>query len=378
MRPLRIVSVVGARPQFIKAAVVSRAMAEANRADDKLHEILVHTGQHYDDNMSDVFFRELEIPAPAYHLEVGSAGHGRMTGLMLERIEQVLLQEGPDLVLVYGDTNSTLAGALAAVKLHISVAHVEAGLRSFNMRMPEEINRVVTDRISQWLFCPTELAKRNLLQEGTDPTRTCPVGDVMYDAVLHYAEKAQLRPESAAALGGGERYCVATVHRAENTDDPGRLRGILEALDRISGSTPVILPLHPRTQARLGQWGLTPGRVRLIAPVGYLEMIALLRHCEGVLTDSGGLQKEAFFLRKPCVTLRTETEWQELVDLGVNVVAGADAGRITAAWSALQQRACRWDATPYGRGDAGAKIVATLLAWREGSGHVDSRGARLG
>jgi UDP-GlcNAc3NAcA epimerase len=357
--------------------VVSRAIAAANRSGQKIHELLVHTGQHYDDNMSEVFFRDLEIPAPAYHLEVGSAGHGKMTGLMLERIEQVLLKERPDLVVVYGDTNSTLAGALAAVKLHVPVAHVEAGLRSFNMRMPEEINRIVTDRISRWLFCPTELAKHNLLREGTDSTCIHLVGDVMYDAVLHYAEKAQARPDLPGTLEGGERYCVATVHRAENTDDPMRLRAILEALDHISGSTPVILPLHPRTRARLKQWALVPGRVRLIEPIGYLEMIALLRDCEGVLTDSGGLQKEAFFLRKPCVTLRTETEWQELVDLGVNIVAGAEVGKITAAWSALQQHALRWDATPYGRGDAGVNIVATLLACDEGGGRVPDRGERL-
>ncbi len=348
-------------------------MAEANRADDELHEILVHTGQHYDDNMSDVFFRELEIAAPAYHLEVGSAGHGRMTGLMLERLEEVLLKERPDLVLVYGDTNSTLAGALAAVKLHVPLAHVEAGLRSFNMRMPEEINRIVTDRISRWLFCPTELAKRNLLREGTESACIHLVGDVMYDAVLHYAQKTQARPELPGTLASAERYGVATVHRAENTDDPVRLRGILEALDHISGSTPVILPLHPRTRARLKQWALMPGRVRLIEPVGHLEMIALLRHCEGVLTDSGGLQKEAFFLRKPCVTLRTETEWQELVDLGVNVVAGTEVETITAAWNALQQRTLRWDATPYGGGDAGVRIVATLVAWRERGGQVNDR-----
>jgi len=347
----RILSIVGARPQFVKAAVVSRAVAKAA---GRVQQKLVHTGQHYDENMSDVFFRDLGIAAPDYHLDVRSASHGEMTGQMLTGIEQVLLREKPDVVIVYGDTNSTLAGALAAVKLHIPVAHVEAGLRSFNMRMPEEINRIVADRVSQWLLCPTAAAERNLLKEGVEPGRIHLVGDVMYDAVLHYAGKAAPPAERSP-------YCVATVHRAENADDPVRLRAIMKALEEVSRQTPVILPIHPRTRARLAQFGLAPAGVRIIDPVGYLEMVGLVRHCEGVFTDSGGLQKEAYFLQKPCVTLRGESEWVELADLGVNIVAGTDPAAIVAAWQKLRAREHDWSARPYGAGDAGERIAATLL-----------------
>jgi len=346
----RIVSVVGARPQFVKAAVVSRAL----RAHGGAWEKLVHTGQHYDDNMSEVFFRELGIAAPDHHLGVHGGPHGEMTGQMLAGIERVLLAEKPDLVIVYGDTNSTLAGALAAAKLNIPVAHVEAGLRSFNLRMPEEINRIVADRVSHWLLCPTVVAQRNLLKEGVVAERIHVVGDVMYDAVLHFAS-------GAPATGRRAPYCVATVHRAENTDDPGRLASILHALERISEKTPVVLPLHPRTRKRMEEFGLAPRRVEIVAPVGYLAMIGLVRGAEGVLTDSGGLQKEAFFLRKPCVTLRSETEWTELVDLGVNIVAGVDAGAIIAAWNDLRGKRSDWSPRPYGAGNAGERIVATLL-----------------
>jgi UDP-GlcNAc3NAcA epimerase len=346
----RIVSVVGARPQFVKAAVVSRALAKAGGIQEKL----VHTGQHYDDNMSEVFFRELGIAAPDHHLGVHGGSHGEMTGRMLAGIERVLLDEKPGLVLIYGDTNSTLAAALAAVKLHIPVAHVEAGLRSFNARMPEEINRIVADRVSRWLLCPTAVAQKNLLAEGIAPERIHVVGDVMYDAVLHYAARAV-----APAVSGA--YCVATVHRAENTDDPALLGGILRALEEVSRSIPVVLPLHPRTRARVAQFGLSAGGVRIVEPVGYLEMLGLLRGCEAVFTDSGGLQKEAYFLGKPCVTLRTETEWVELVDLGVNVVTGADAGAIIAAWKTLRSRQLDWSARPYGDGDAGGRVAAVIL-----------------
>lgn len=350
----RVLSIVGARPQFIKAAAVLRAIAQANRKGKRLHHRLLHTGQHYDENMSDVFFRELEIPAADHDLGVRAASHGEMTARMLSGIERVLLEERPDIVVVYGDTNSTLAGALAAVKLHIPVAHVEAGLRSFSMRMPEEVNRVVADRVSQWLLCPTAAAQQNLLKEGADPSRIHLVGDVMYDALLHYAGKA---PRSTVS----GPYCVATVHRAENTDDPRRLGAILRALDEVAKTTPVILPIHPRTRARLAQFDLAPAQVRLVDPLGYLEMIGLVRGCEGVFTDSGGLQKEAYFLRKPCVTMRDETEWVELVELGVNKVAGHDTGPIVAAWQALKGSAHEWSAKPYGGGDAAEKIVATLL-----------------
>lgn len=346
-----VVTIVGARPQFIKAAVVSRAMADAGGG---LREKLVHTGQHHDANMSEVFFRELGIAAPDYHLGIHGGSHGDMTGRMLAAIEQVLVKEKPDLVLVYGDTNSTLAGALAAVKLHIPVAHVEAGLRSFNMRMPEEVNRVVADRVSHWLFCPTETAQRNLLAEGTATERIRLVGDVMYDAVLHYAAKAPAAPASRP-------YCVATVHRAENADDAKRLGGILAALEEVARERTVVLPLHPRTRKRMADFGMVPKGLTILDPVGYLEMIGLVRGCEAVFTDSGGLQKEAYFLGKPCVTLRDETEWVELVKLGVNVVAGVDRKAIVDAWRALRETQHDWSARPYGSGQAGRQIVAELL-----------------
>ena len=345
----RLLSVVGARPQFVKAAVVSRAIERAGGFEHRL----VHTGQHYDENMSDIFFRELEIARPDHALGVRSSSHGEMTGLMLAGIEKVLVAEKPDAVIVYGDTNSTLAAALAAVKLHLPVAHVEAGLRSFNMRMPEEVNRIVADRVSHWLFCPTATAEANLLKEGVDRARIHAVGDVMYDAVLHYSRTL---PPSARS----GRYCVATVHRAENTDDASRLGSILKALDEVADSVAVVLPLHPRTRARMREQGLKARKVEIVDPVGYLEMLALVRGAEAVFTDSGGLQKEAFFLGRPCITLRGETEWVELVELGVNVVAGTEARAIVGAWRALAGRQLDWSARPYGGGDAGGRIVAAL------------------
>ena len=346
----RIVSVVGARPQFIKAAVVSRALRKAPGVEEKL----LHTGQHYDDNMSDVFFRELGIAAPDHHLGVHGGSPSEMTGQMVAGIERVLLSEKPELVIVYGDTNSTLAGALAASKLGIPVAHVEAGLRSGNLRMPEEVNRIVADHFSRWLLCPTSVAQQNLRNEGFAPVRIHVVGDVMYDAVLHYASKAP------APSQAGE-YCVATVHRAENADDRARLGSLVQALDRIAETLPVVLPLHPRTRKRMQEFGIAPRRVKIVEPLGYLEMIGLVRSSQGVFTDSGGLQKEAFFLKKPCVTLRTETEWTELVDLGVNIVAGIEADAIVAAWQALRSRSADWSARPYGEGNAGKRIVSTLV-----------------
>lgn len=364
MRPLKMVSVVGARPQFVKAAVVSRAIGTKNdsQIEPLIREVMVHTGQHYDENMSDIFFRELDIAMPAYYLGVGNTSHGKMTGRMLERVEEVLVAESPDLVLVYGDTNSTLAGALAAVKLHIRLAHVEAGLRSCNMAMPEEINRILADRVSHWLFCPTAHAASNLMREGIEKDRVFVVGDVMFDAVLHYRDRARLAPElSARIAANGGNFCLATVHRAENTDDPEKLRGIVGALEEISKSVPVILPLHPRTRARLTEFGILAGHLHILNPVGYLDMIALLRACSAVFTDSGGLQKEAFFFRKPCVTLRAETEWLELVELGVNVVAGTERGSILEAWTKLSARTFRWDEKPYGEGNAGSKIIDILL-----------------
>lgn len=359
---MKIVTVVGARPQFVKAAVLSRLI----RGRQGLEELLIHTGQHYDDNMSDVFFEELDMPRPAFHLAIGSGPHGQQTGRMLEAIEKVLLQTKPDCVLVYGDTNSTAAGALAAAKLHVPVAHVEAGLRSFNRRMPEEINRVVTDHLSRWLFAPTDAAVHNLKHEGLPPSSIFLCGDVMYDAVLHSAGKAGDRPLRRLNLDP-KSYVLATIHRAENTDDPVRLGSILEGLRDLARTLPVVLPLHPRTRAILQRSGdlerLTHG-LRLVEPVGYLDMAALERSARLIVTDSGGVQKEAFFHRVPCVTLREETEWVELVQLGWNRLVPPSSG--AAVSRALRQAFDEADRTPaapadlYGGGDAANRILDVL------------------
>jgi UDP-GlcNAc3NAcA epimerase len=360
---MKIVTVVGARPQFIKAAAVSRAIRQG--ASPRLREIIVHTGQHFDDNMSQVFFDELEIPAPDHSLGVSGGGHGEMTGRMLEGVERVLMSERPDWLLVYGDTNTTLAGALAAVKLHVPVAHVEAGLRSFNRRMPEEINRIVTDRVSTRLFCPTATAVNHLRNEGIVDGVHCP-GDVMLDVSLYYRERARERSQVVAALNlvpGG--FALATCHRAENTDDAERLRGILTALHEISKRLPVVIPLHPRTQKQVHALGLESlvTSVRVIEPQPFLDMIALTQAAAVILTDSGGVQKEAFFFDVPCVTLRDETEWVETIDAGANALAGADtAAIIAAAERALGARSAGWRTTarPFGHGDAARQIVETL------------------
>jgi UDP-GlcNAc3NAcA epimerase len=310
---MKIVTVIGARPQFIKAAAVSRLLGET----ESVTEVLVHTGQHYDENMSDIFFAELGIPRPHHHLGVGSGSHGAMTGRMLEKIEQVLIAERPDALLAYGDTNSTLAGALAAAKLHIPVAHVEAGLRSFNSKMPEEINRVLTDHVSRWLFAPTETAVANLRREGISDSAIHLVGDVMYDAALHFGADGASELERFGVTS--KNYVLATIHRAENTDVPARLDSIFAGLKEVSRVVPVVLPLHPRTRAVLKLANVTEtGGVHIINPVGYLDMVRLERHARVIATDSGGVQKEAFFHRVPCVTLRDETEWVELVDMGWN------------------------------------------------------------
>ena len=360
MSALRIVTVVGARPQFIKAAVLARAFRTLGST--AVQEKLVHTGQHYDDNMSDVFFAELDIAAPWRHLGVSGGGHGAMTGRMLERLEPLLVGERPDLVLVYGDTNSTLAGSLAAVKLKIPVAHVEAGLRSGNLAMPEEINRTLTDRISRWLFCPTRTAVDHLLREGMPAQSIHQVGDVMYDAARFSASRGQASPWLTEILARyPQGFCVATVHRAENTDDVSKLSGIVAALEEIASSVPVVLPLHPRTRASLAAAGIALRHVEIVNPVGYGDMVGLLRSCQCVLTDSGGLQKEAFFFRKPCVTMRRETEWTELVELGANFLAGTETGAIVDAWKAVRAARPRWDQRPYGDGTAGERIAEILL-----------------
>jgi UDP-GlcNAc3NAcA epimerase len=353
---MKIITVIGARPQFVKAAVLSRIFAQT----DGVEEILVHTGQHYDANMSDVFFDEMEIPKPKYNLEINGVGHGAMTGRMLEKIEEVLQIEKPDLLLVYGDTNSTLAGALAAKKLHIKVAHVEAGLRSFNMQMPEEINRILTDRISDLLFCPTQSAMENLQNEGFEnfPSLRILSGDVMQDAALYYAQK---RPKDSAVLRdiGADPFLLCTIHRQENTDDPARLKAIVETLNRLNEQTKVVMTLHPRTKKIIEQSGLQL-HFKTIDPVGYFDMIGLLENCLMVITDSGGLQKEAYFFKKPCITLRDETEWVELVHHGFNKVVGVDPEKIQNAFDYFNTNHLDYSIDLYGGGKAGVHIVREI------------------
>jgi UDP-GlcNAc3NAcA epimerase len=359
---MKIVTVVGARPQFIKAAAVSRVIRDDYFG--KVEEVLVHTGQHYDENMSQVFFKELDIPQPKYNLEISGGQHGAMTGRMLEAVENVLLQEKPDWLLIYGDTNSTLAGALAAAKLHIPVAHVEAGLRSFNMRMPEEINRILADHVSSLLFCPTETAVNNLKAEGVSKG-VHNVGDVMYDVALFYRDHARQQSTILNDLNlpsGG--FALTTCHRAENTDDPKRLGGILSALAEVAKQLPVVLPLHPRTRKLIGEYGLSHHLAALIVtePLPFLDMVALEQTARVILTDSGGVQKEAFFYGVPCITMRDETEWVETVDLGWNRLAGASSTSIISAVIDIMQD-CRKtiNSTPYGQGRAASDILACLV-----------------
>jgi len=361
---MKILSLVGARPQFIKAAAISRRIRQMNEESGqrRAHEVLVHTGQHYDENMSKVFFDELDIREADYNLGVGSASHGAQTGRMLEKIEGVLQDEKPDVVVVYGDTNSTLAGALAAVKLHIPLAHVEAGLRSFNRRMPEEINRVVADHVSDVLLCPTKKAVENLAREGIRKGVHW-VGDVMYDCALYYAEKADSRRDLLARLNlSPKQYALVTVHRAENTDDAERLFSIFRGLSRVAETgLEVVIPLHPRTRERISGLSLELDEsVRLLTPVSYIDMIVLEKNAKVIVTDSGGVQKEAYFYRVPCVTLRDETEWTETVESGWNVLAGAEAESI--AESVVNApRPPRWE-NHYGDGDASGRVLDILLS----------------
>lgn len=354
---MKVVSIVGARPQFIKAATVSRALRRRHT------EVLVHTGQHYDDNMSAVFFDELDIPSPEYNLGVGSGPHGAQTGEMLARIEKVLMIERPDWALVYGDTNSTLAGALAAVKLHIKVAHVEAGLRSFNRRMPEEINRIVTDHVSDLLLCPSQTAVDNLAAEGI-VRGVYLVGDVMAEALAFAVECARERSDILMRLGLTERgYILVTVHRAENTDDAGRLRSIIDALKALDET--VVFPAHPRTRCRLAELGLSDlqsmtHNLMILEPLGYLDMVRLAQSARAILTDSGGVQKEAYWLGVPCVTLRDETEWVETVEAGWNILVGADTERIVQAIRSFTPPAAR--PALYGDGYTAVRVVELLEA----------------
>jgi UDP-GlcNAc3NAcA epimerase len=375
---MKIVTIVGARPQFIKAAAVHRAIQDLNKRERPIQEILIHTGQHYDYLMDRVFFEELKLPKPNYHLGVGSGSHAKQTGLMLERIESVLQKEKPEGVMVYGDTNSTLAGALAAAKQNIPVAHVEAGLRSYHRAMPEEINRLLTDHLSTFLFCPTNQAVRNLLKEGIKGGRSRVVknvGDVMYDSILYYSELAEEKSSILRDLGLftvktrnskfiTHNYYLATLHRAENTDDPERLKSILRALNEIGKNTTTVLPLHPRTKKMMKVYHFFRAfkNIKFIEPVSYFDMLKLERNARTILTDSGGVQKEAYWLRVPCFTLREETEWVETIKSGWNVLTGTNAKRIVGEVGRLEKRRNYPEGNRiFGDGKAGEKIVQTLI-----------------
>lgn len=379
---MKLCTIIGARPQFIKTAAVSRAIAEHNRVktqSSNITEIIIHTGQHYDDEMSAIFFRELEIPEPKYNLNIGSGSHGSQTGRMLAAIEEVLLKEKPDWVLIYGDTNSTLAGALVAAKLHIRIAHVEAGLRSFNRQMPEEINRVIADQLSQLLFCPSQTAVNNLAAEGIPPnvtpltpnaSRLTPhvivTGDVMADALKFAVKKADTYSKALSRYNlKRQQYILATIHRAENTDNPERLLNIMTALSKLAEHETVILPLHPRTKNILEHTlSITPNLspitsgLTFIDPVGYFDNIALEKNARIIMTDSGGMQKEAYWLKVPCITLRDETEWVETVTAGWNVLTGADEKKIIE--TALNIKTPSKHPSIYGSGNAAKNIIKAL------------------
>jgi len=357
---MKILTVVGARPQFIKAAAVSRAFQDHHA----LTETVVHTGQHFDDSMSEVFFHELNIREPKWNLGINGGSHGAQTGKMLQRLEEIMIENLPDLVLVYGDTNSTLAGALAAAKLNIRLAHVEAGLRSYNRAMPEEINRILTDHISDVLFAPTDLAVINLADEGIVGSRVLMIGDVMYDASQYYATRSDRKEELLDRLKIDKRnYILCTVHRAENTDDPKKLRTVFGALMELAREILVVLPLHPRTKEALLRNGILSGIdkvIRIIEPVGYLDMITLERNARLILTDSGGVQKEAFFYSVPCVTLRGETEWGELIEHNWNRLAPPVSTEVimTAVRDAIDSVGD--DVELYGGGNAAQSIAECL------------------
>ena len=353
---MKIVTVVGARPQFIKSAPVSRELLKRG-----IKEVLVNTGQHFDQNMSDIFFKQLSISKPNYSLNINSLSHGAMTGQMLQTIEEILCVENPIFVMVYGDTNSTLAGALAASKLNLKIIHIEAGLRSFNMLMPEEINRIIADRLSTYLFCPTQAAVNNLEKEGF-ANFGCKVirsGDVMLDAAIMFSKLAQ-KPD----IDIPEDFILCTLHRQENTDDELRLGSLMKALGKISEEKNIILPIHPRTQKKLIQLGFNQDKyrnIKLIQPVGYLQMLYLLKNCSFVMTDSGGLQKEAFIFKKLCLTLRDETEWVELVENGLNFIAGTSCEKIIMNYELLRSANPDFNIDLYGNGTASQTIVNELL-----------------
>ena len=355
---MKILTIVGARPQFVKAAVVSRAF----KTDLRIQEMLLHTGQHYDKNMSDVFFEEMEIPTPDFNLNINGLSHGAMTGQMMEGIEKICIQEKPDFLMVYGDTNSTLAGALAAKKLHIKVIHIEAGLRSFDMKMPEEINRILTDRISDILFCPTETAIENLKNEGFESFQNTIVqnGDVMQDAAMHYAEKSTLKSTIIEKMKlSHNSFLLCTLHRQENTDDESRLISIISALNELNKSNQVIVPLHPRTKKIIGKLEIKTN-FTITDPLGYFDMLELLKNCKMVITDSGGLQKESYFFSKFCITMRDSTEWTELIENGYSVLAGANEMAILEAYKLLENQEFQKKSELYGGGKAANVILKTM------------------
>lgn len=357
LKKFKILTVIGARPQFIKAAALSREFSKHN----EIEEIIVHTGQHFDKNMSEIFFEEMNIPIPRYNLAINSLSHGAMTGRMMEEIEKILLIENPDFLIVYGDTNSTLAGALAAKKLHIKVVHIEAGLRSFNNDMPEEINRILTDRLSDYLFCPTQTAVNNLLREGYEniDTKIINSGDVMQDASIYYANESAKKSNIISSLHL-DKFILCTIHRAENTDDSDRLKNIIEALNKSHQTIPIVLPLHPRTKQKIESLGINL-EVKAIEPVGYFDMIELLKNCSLVITDSGGLQKEAYFFNKNCVILREQTEWVELVENKVSILVGANYNSIIKEIDFMINKSSDFSNNLYGNGTACNKICSEIL-----------------
>ena len=354
----KIVTILGARPQFVKAAVLSRIISKYNTVE----EVIVHTGQHYDANMSDIFFSEMEIPKPKYNLSIHGLSHGAMTGQMLEKIEAILVVEKPELVVVYGDTNSTLAGALAAKKRHMKVVHIEAGLRSFNMKMPEEINRILTDRISDLLLCPTDTAIENLQLEGFEnmPSKIVKCGDIMKDAVEFYSEFSSEKSNIMAALNlKKDEFVLATIHRQENTDSIENLKAIFKGLEEISKKKLVVMPLHPRTKAILNKENLH-FNLKIMDPVGYFDMLELLKYCSLVVTDSGGLQKEAFFNKKHCIIAREETEWVELVSNKFAIIVGSDSNKMVDAFQKFQHASSNFDMNLFGD-NVGEQIYTEIL-----------------
>ncbi len=353
---MKIMTVLGARPQFIKAAAFSRQI----KSSPNVSEILVHTGQHFDANMSDVFFKEMSIPEPNYRLETGGLNHGAMTGKMLMELEPLVLKEKPDVMMVYGDTNSTLAGALVAAKLHIPVAHVEAGLRSFNRHMPEEINRILTDHVSDWLFCPTETAVQNLKHDGVEENKIHQVGDIMFDAALFYKEHLRPSPETHSFCAQHSDFVLCTIHRAENTDDPQKLQSIFSALQKISQNKKVLLPLHPRTRNKLKDHGIASDGIHIVEPLPYGDILYLLSKASLVMTDSGGMQKEAYFFSQPCITLREQTEWVETLEGGANQLVGSSKEKIVTAYNNAASNKVSFKKHLYGDGQTAQKILDIL------------------